>query len=344
MDVKYSDTFQEMLKTAGLLRNFNAVGMDDAFKNILNKSIQKTQSVHIVAEGSSRFFPGDNLLHLSMTKDKAPFIRSLNGMQACDDSYQHSNATVILISNSGETKELMTLGRRLQANGHKNVFAVTAHAGSSLQNLCGMEKTHILSCGKEKGVAATMSVVEQMLALQECVLGITPSQGACQDTANYLEHILTKMPVSAQVIDRLSKADAIYFASGIQNGVGKELSLKFSETVKRGVYIDGTTIVHGYQETMDKNSCVVLIDLPSVYEDKFKISLQDQAGLDVIAINTAETTFPTLTVPKVDESLAGVLQLAVGWRLMAEIAQANNVDIDSPKLATKVGYQDTHNK
>jgi fructoselysine-6-P-deglycase FrlB-like protein len=64
-------------------------------------------------------------------------------------------------SNSGKTKEVVRLLTRLKAAGHPSLYGLTANPGGPLEGLCA--GIHVLACGHESAVAATMSVAEPII-------------------------------------------------------------------------------------------------------------------------------------------------------------------------------------
>ncbi len=75
--------------------------------------------------------------------------------------YQLDKFVVFGASNSGQTKEVISLFDKLGKAGHGKLFGLTANQNTKLESLAN--KTFILSCGKEDAVAATKSVTEQAL-------------------------------------------------------------------------------------------------------------------------------------------------------------------------------------
>ena len=64
-------------------------------------------------------------------------------------------------SNSGKTKELISLFTQLGKQGHAKRFGLTANSPCTLETVSN--RCYTLRCGKEDAVAATKSVVEQAL-------------------------------------------------------------------------------------------------------------------------------------------------------------------------------------
>ena len=74
---------------------------------------------------------------------------------------------MFLASNSGRTKEVVLLAKKLAAEGNRRRYALTANEGTLLAG--EVTKTWVLKCGWEQACAATKSVVEQALFYQSIV-------------------------------------------------------------------------------------------------------------------------------------------------------------------------------
>jgi glucosamine--fructose-6-phosphate aminotransferase (isomerizing) len=130
----------------------------------------------------------------------------------------------------------------------------------------------------------------------------------------------------------------IYFA-GRNNGVVEELTLKTNEiTRKKSDFLEGTYAVHGIEEVMDKNELVIIVEPFESEEEKFKECLIDGVNMNVVAISTRETQFPTIRIPDGKEYKEYV-ELAAGWNVLVEIGIALGIDLDKPTRARKVGNE-----
>ncbi|MBI1327528.1 MAG: SIS domain-containing protein [Alphaproteobacteria bacterium] len=313
-----------------------AVKVLDAFNTQTHEAfapLGQAKRIHIIAEGSSRHFPAGNMIFESRKLAHGPFISAEGGVDAL--AHTHDDAHVVLISNSGKTKEILDLEEKLRTQGHKNIFSITRDGASPLAERCA-NHVYVLGCGAEEAVAATKSVVEQALFLQS----LLPNQFTAHDlqaTANAVKQILDSTP-TAKMIEQIANAETIYFV-GPANGLGDELALKFSETCKKAISLSGTGVLHGPQETIKAHDVIVLLDPPRAHTTKFKQVLEDQADAHIIALAPQETPFPTIVLPQAPANLAAYTHLAAGWALLLGTANALKINIDKPKRAQKVGYQ-----
>ena len=331
-DSKYKDfaLVQEMLQTPDLLKNFDF----SQTKNIA-RIVKQTGRLFLTGEGSSRIFPAKSFMY-GVRK------RGLDLNVATDGSYQAreydlSNWAVIAASNSGQTKETIALYVKLIQEGHQKLFGVTANAGTKL--IEKSKESIVLSCGKEKAVAATKSVVEQALVYRSILCNMIDCE--CPKNApvagEYAQKVL-EAEYDQELIAKIAAAPVIYFA-GRNDGVAEELTLKTNEiTRKKSDFLEGTYILHGVEEIMNPNEVVVLVNPFESECDRIKELLVDGVKMTVIAIAPKQTVFPTIVIPE----LTGynmILQLLAGWNLLVQIGVACGVNLDKPQRARKIGNE-----
>ena len=315
----------EMLETPGIMRRFdNAQGKDWA------QAIDAKNQLFLTGEGASRIFPAKNMIDLSMRRNIPWHICTEGARQAAE--YDLSSFIVIGASNSGRTKELISLFEKLRRE-HITSYGITATAGSRLTEIA--DDFIRLSCGPEKAIAATKSVVEQALVYQSLLRGEEwKDQGRAAD---YCEDVLTRV-IAPEIIDHLKAASIIYF-SGRNNGVAEELALKTNEIVrKKSGYLEGTYALHGIEEVMQKGEVVVLVEPFKDEVEKYREILVGRAGIMVIAISSFDTPFPTIRIPAL-EGFNAYIQLLAGWNILVAAALANGINPDKTERARKVGNE-----
>jgi glucosamine--fructose-6-phosphate aminotransferase (isomerizing) len=119
--------------------------------------------------------------------------------------------------------------------------------------------------------------------------------------------------------------------------VAEELTLKTNEITRRKAdFLEGTYAVHGIEEVMDAGELVVVVEPFESEEEKFRQCLIEGVGLEVCAISTRKTTFPTVLIPEAGDYRSYV-EIAAGWNLLVEIGIALGIDLDKPERARKVG-------
>jgi glucosamine--fructose-6-phosphate aminotransferase (isomerizing) len=331
-DSKYSKyaLVQEMMQTVEVVTKFNP--------NQTSKVAEEIKSVgrlFLAGEGSSRIFPAKNAIRKALTWGMDLSISTDGSRQSAQ--YDLSKFAVFCASNSGRTKEVVLLAKKLASIGNKYRYALTANKDTLLEKEC--TETFVLNCGWEQAVAATKSVIEQTLFYESIlwhILGVDKT-AECSKLPAAIEKALT-MPVDKGIVELATKAPTIYFA-GYNDGVAEELTLKTNEITRRkSDFLEGTYAVHGIEEVMDKDDIVFVVDPIEEEIDKFQEVLVKGVGLNVIAIADRVTPFKTILVPSAGE-MNPYVYLSAGWNLLVEIGLAIGIDLDKPERARKVGNE-----
>ena len=326
---KYS-LVREMMDTVDVVRGFDP----DRTAKVAGE-IKSVGRLMLTGEGSSRIFPARNAIRKALTWGLDLSIATDGSRQA--EGYDLSRYAVFCASNSGRTKEVVLLAKRLAQQGNKHCYALTANEGTLLQQAA--RDTFVLHCGWEQAVAATKSVVEQALFYQS-ILCHVGGRDPGKDLAGLDEKInqALTMPIDADIVARAAAAPTIYFA-GYNDGVAEELTLKTNEiTRKKSDFLEGTYAVHGIEEVLDGRDVVFVVDPIAEEVEKFQEVLVRGVGLTVVAIADRDTPFPTIRVPSAGET-APVVYLAAGWNLLVEIGVSLGIDLDKPERARKVGNE-----
>jgi len=321
---------QEMMQTVEIVKKFEPNQTKDV-ANVI-KSVGK---LLLTGEGSSRIFPAKNAIRKALTWGMNLSISTDGSRQS--SMYDLSKFAVFCASNSGRTKEVVLLARKLAEGGNKNRFGLTANKDTVLEKECS--KTYVLNCGWEQAVAATKSVIEQTLFYESILWNIrgVDKTSDCSKLPALIEQALT-MSLPRDVIEWAAKAPTIYFA-GYNDGVAEELTLKTNEiTRKKSDFLEGTYAVHGIEEVMDENDIVFVVDPIEEEIEKFQEVLAKGVGLKIVAIADRETPFTTIRVPAAGEMNPYVF-LSAGWNLLVEIGLAIGINLDKPERARKVGNE-----
>lgn len=333
-DVRYKNfaLVREMLETPQILRRFDFQRAQETAQ-----VIRQTGNLLLTGEGSSRIFPAKNMIYERLRLG-APLAIFTDGARQAHE-YDLSQFAVFGASNSGKTKELISLFTQLAKQGHARRFGLTAHPGSVLEGVA--TKCYTLNCGNENAVAATKSVVEQALFYRALLSPFEPDNSPVvanqQLAARHAEEVL-EMELDPAIVGRIAEAPVIYFA-GRNNGVAEELTLKTNEiTHKKSDYLEGTYAVHGIEEIMSPQEVLVVIDPFPAELEKFKSVLVDGVGMTVIAVASEDTIFPTIRIPKV-EGYQSVLGLLAGWNILVQVGVALGVNLDKAERARKVGNE-----
>lgn len=324
---------REMLETAGIVAQFDAASLSG-----IGAEIASAGRLLMTGEGSSRIFPAKSIMAHSQRSGWSIGLATEAGRQASE--YDLGGWAVFALSNSGQTAEVIRLFKKLQAEGHGRRYSLSAKPGSTLEKMA--TQGFVLSCGKETAVAATKSVVEQALfyrAVLEHAVGQPSLADRLSDLSAKIEAALTAT-IDAKLVERIARAGTIYWA-GRNDGVAEELTLKTNEiTRKKSDFLEGTYAVHGVEEVMDARDVVLWVDPYEESEEKFRETLcaAESVGLDIIAVASRETSFPTIRIPGAGD-LDPFVQMAAGWSILAEVGLSLGINLDKPERARKIGNE-----
>ncbi|NLX12204.1 MAG: sugar isomerase [Phycisphaerales bacterium] len=289
----------------------------------------------LTGEGSSRIFPAKNAIRKALTWGLDLQVVTEGSRQAAQ--YDLAKFAVFCASNSGRTKEVVLLAKKLYASGNPHCYGLCANQGTLLEEATA--QAFVLTCGWEQAVAATKSVIEQALFYYSLLAHLAGRDPAADinDLADKIRATLTQS-IDPELIQKAVRARTIYFA-GYNDGVAEELTLKANEITRcKSDYLEGTYAVHGIEEIMDPHDIVLVVDPIEEEQQKFQDVLVKGVGLTVAAIADHPTPFSTIRVPAAGE-LTPILYLCAGWNLLVDIGLALGNDLDKPQRARKVGNE-----
>ncbi|NLA48965.1 MAG: sugar isomerase, partial [Bacteroidales bacterium] len=274
----------EMLETPEIVRSFSPE-VSEKFVSI----IKSKKGLILTGEGSSRIFPAKRAISAMLKRGYRMPVFTEGSTQARE--YALDDMAVFVSSNSGQTREVIRMILDLKARNHNAVFGLTATRNTKFEEL--VDDAHVLSCGPEKAVAATKSVIEQALFYDSLLRNLEGRRmEGLDEFAAMLEQVLTSS-VSSEITEIVKNADFVYFA-GRENGVAGELGLKVNEIIrKKSDFLEGTFALHGIEEVMDKNEVLIWIDPFEADQEQFNERLVKGAGIDIVAISAKQTIFPT---------------------------------------------------
>lgn len=328
-DNKYSQYYlvREMMDTVEAVRNF-----DPQVSKAVADAAASCGHLLLSGEGSSRIMPAKNAIRKAMTWGIKEFVHTDGAHQSCE--YALDNYAVVLASNSGRTKETLMLAKKLAAAGNERRFGVTANESTPLEDACN--STYVLRCGWENAVAATKSVVEQVLFNESIIRHLAGKDLDTAALADKLQAALT-LEVPSQVVEWAKNATTIYFA-GMNDGVAEELTLKTNEIVRRkSDFLEGTYALHGPEEVMQEGDIVFVVEPIEAEYEKYQ-TVFGGANVHVVAISSKQTPFETILVPDAAD-LQQYVDLCAGWNVLVEIGIALGINLDKPNRARKVGNE-----
>jgi len=319
----------EMMETPGIVVTF-----DPEVTERFVEKVKSKKGLFLTGEGSSRIFPAKRAITAALRTGSSIPVMTEGCTQA--EEYDLTDYAVFAASNSGQTKEVVRLTTGLKNKKHDAVYGLTANPGTKLGEIA--VDTHVLTCGKEDAVAATKSVVEQGLFYDSLLRKVNGEEmEGLRDLAAKTEKALT-LEIDPAITNIIRNASIIYFA-GRNTGVAEELALKTNEiTRKKSAYLEGTFAVHGIEEVMDKTEVLIWIEPFPAEQEKFSECLVKGVGMNIIAVSSKPTIFPTIIIPDGGE-YAEYVQLAAGWNVLVETGISLGIDLDKPTRARKVGNE-----
>ncbi len=320
---------REMMETSEIIRAF-----DHSISKRFVDAIRSRKGLFLTGEGSSRIFPAKRAISSALKKHFIMPLITEGCTQAIE--YDLSDFVVFAASNSGQTKEVIRLVNALRKKNHNAIFGLTSNGNTKLEEFAN--DCHVLSCGRENAVAATKSVIEQALFYDSLLRNLRGEKmEGLADLAEVTAETMT-LPISSEITEKIRNAGLIYFA-GWDNGVAGELALKTNEiTRKKSAFLEGTFALHGIEEVMERKEVLIWMDPFIPDQEKFHECLVKNAGIEIIAVSTVNTIFPTILIPDGGE-YAEYVQLCAGWNILVETGISLNIDLDHPKRARKIGNE-----
>lgn len=318
-----------MFDTPDIIRNF-----DEAIVDAVFEEIKKEPFLMLTGEGSSRFFPARNMISRRLQMQHGPTIISKSSFDL--SGLDLSDFVIFGASNSGRTKEIVSLFMQLKEKGHKNLFGLTCNKNSLLEEYS--KRTVVLEIGSETAVAATKSAVAQACFYELLLSRWAGVKVNKSSLAEDFEKTLN-IPVAVEIIDAMAGADHIYFA-GKNSGVAEELALKTPETVrKKSAFFPGTYLLHGVEEVISPKDVIILVDEFPDHQEKIKKIFVDGIGTMVVSISAEKSIFPNISLSMRDVFNNNYVRLAAGWRLLAETGLNLGINLDKPERARKIGNE-----
>lgn len=291
--------------------------------------------VLVGAMGSSYYLPAgraQSLMSNPQTSSKIKFTLASEGYAIKKNNFE----SLLLISNSGQTREVISLAEGFTKN---KIFAVTSNKKSDLAHVA--ENIYELKSGKEKAVAATKSIIEQSIICESLV---RLAEGKSLPGKEELLKVARAMrenkdiEVDNKLLVLISGARTVYFAGG-SCGIGEEVALKFSELAKKkSKFVPGTQILHGTEEVIEKGDVVFLLfaNRYKEYMDRFE-QMKQKTGCYFVAVGE-DCDFADFN-PKINlvSGYRPYCILAYFWNILTRFALIKGYSLDKGDKITKVG-------
>jgi glucosamine--fructose-6-phosphate aminotransferase (isomerizing) len=256
------------------------------------------------------------------------------------------NPVYILLSQSGETADLIACQKYLNENGLTNI-ALTNTRGSTIDRKASYSL--LIFAGLEVAVAATKSYDAQVtiLALLTAALdGTTNAVRHIQDLISAIEDVISRREEIHKIAKRISKArDAFFVGRGYDNEAALECALKLKEIayVHAEAYAGGE-LKHGPIALIEKETPVIGLISDPISALALRNNLEElkSRGATIIIVATKALKAPgdDFVINDVKPYLGGIAKVVFGQYLAYYVALEKGLPIDKPRnLAKSVTVQ-----
>ena len=302
-------------------------------------AIRKTKSLCITGSGTS--YHAGLLMKFRLNKEaKVRADVVVAGELKEHEEFLGKGSVLVVLSQSGETADVMEAVREAKERGAK-VYSIVNAAASSLAR--ESDEVLLLNCGPEVGVAATKSFTAQVVVTNlvvDAVLGKRRPSGLDGLSAAVEEALKCDGQVQGLARQYVERSDFYFVARGYESPMALEGALKLKELSY--IHAEGmpaSELKHGTLALIEKGTPVVVINPsgPSHAESLSNAEELRARGADIIGISDErdEVYRHFIRVPKVQPEFAPVIE-AVPLQLLAyHMAVARRNDPDYPRNLAK---------
>jgi glutamine---fructose-6-phosphate transaminase (isomerizing) len=256
------------------------------------------------------------------------------------------NPVYVLLSQSGETADLIACQKYLNENGLTNI-ALTNTRGSTIDRKASYSL--LIFAGLEVAVAATKSYDAQVtiLALLTAAMdGTTNAVRHVQDLINAIEDIIVRKEEIHKIAKRIYKArDAFFVGRGYDNEAALECALKLKEIayIHAEAYAGGE-LKHGPIALIEKETPVIGLISDPISALALRNNLEELrsrgATIIIVATKALKTKEDDFVINDVKPYLAAIAKVVFGQYLSYYVALEKGLPIDKPRnLAKSVTVQ-----
>lgn len=321
--------------------------------NISEDELKKLQKVFVVACGTSHH-AGITAKYAIEQWTRLPVEIEIGSEFRYRDPIIDSSTLVIAITQSGETADTLAGMKSAKEKGAK-IIAVTNVVGSSVTRQAdGVLYTH---AGPEIGVAATKTLVSQMVALLILALYIAMARDSIeQEEARSIMQEMNKLPDKvARILDNVERieewsrkfcncSDFLFLGRGVGLSVALEGALKLKEISY--IHAEGCPageMKHGPIALLDQTVPVVAVATKNCVYDKMLSNIQEvrARSAPVIAVATegdeeiVSYADHVYYVPETHELLSPILAVVPLQLLAYYMAKLRGCNVDQPRNLAK---------
>jgi glutamine---fructose-6-phosphate transaminase (isomerizing) len=318
----------------------SAIAQDPEKVRAIAERLQESKSIVFTASGSSYHAALLMRTRLALEAKKRCEV-IISGDFERELPFVDEGTVVVALSQSGETADVLEavkMARKAKVGG---VISMVNAAGSSLARQS--DKSLLLNCGPEVGVAATKSFTAQVMLGNLIIDGMTGKEtlGDPRRLGTLVESALRTEPLMRRLArEYRDRPDFYFIARGGNYPVALEGALKLKELSY--IHAEGmpaSELKHGTLALIEKGTPVVVIAPSGPGYDDTISNAQELAARGAEIIGVAQKQHPvfkhTVKIPASNNSVAPVLE-AVPLQLLAyAMATERKYDPDHPRNLAK---------
>jgi glucosamine--fructose-6-phosphate aminotransferase (isomerizing) len=246
------------------------------------------------------------------------------------------NALFIVISQSGQSPDLVAATRSARTAGARTIAIVNATASPVAH---AAEFVIPIEAGHERSVAATKTVIGSMAAGADLVAELTGDRSLASALERLPERLRRAQALDwSEIADDLAKASAVFVAArGLGLGSAREIALKLSEILRLpSIGLSAAELQHGPRAALSPRTPVIMMrimDETAATVDAVANELREQA----IALHLCGGPHGSLPWLADDDPITDPITMLVpAYRMIEQTARAWRFDPDRPPRLSKI--------
>ena len=249
---------------------------------------------------------------------------------------QLRNALFIVISQSGQSPDLVAATTSARATGARTIAIVNA---TSSPVAAAAEFVIPIEAGAEHSIAATKTMIGSMAAGAELIAELAEDQALRSALDMLPERLNRALSLDwSEVSDDLGEASAVFVAArGLGLGSAREIALKLSETLRLpAIGLSAAELQHGPRAALSSRTPVVMLrinDQTAATVDALAKELREQK----IALHLCGGPHGSLQWLREDDPLTDAITMLVpAYRMIEQTARKWGFDPDRPPRLRKI--------
>ena len=246
------------------------------------------------------------------------------------------NALFIVISQSGQSPDLVAATTSARATGARTIAIVNA---TSSPVAAAAEFVIPIEAGAEHSIAATKTMIGSMAAGAELIAELAEDQALRSALDMLPERLNRALSLDwSEVSDDLGEASAVFVAArGLGLGSAREIALKLAETLRLpAIGLSAAELQHGPRAALSPRTPVVMLrinDQTAATVDALAMELRVQK----IALHLCGGPHGSLQWHREDDPLTDAITMLVpAYRMIEQTARKWGFDPDRPPRLRKI--------